>query len=46
MLRTHELHPSLVHLPLTLLPAAALADLAAALRPHDRRLDRTAATLW
>jgi uncharacterized membrane protein len=46
MLRTHELHPSLVHLPLVLLPAAALVDLAAALRPRDRRLDRTGATLW
>jgi uncharacterized membrane protein len=46
MLRTHELHPSLVHLPLTLLPAAALADLAAALRPRDRRLHRAGARLW
>jgi len=46
MLRTHELHPALVHLPLALLPAAALADLAAVLRPRDRRLDRTGALLW
>lgn len=46
MLRTHALHPSVVHFPLVLLPAAALADLAAALRPRDRRLDRTAARLW
>jgi uncharacterized membrane protein len=46
MLRTHELHPALVHLPLVLLPAAAVADLFAALRPRDRRLDRTAALLW
>lgn len=45
-MRTHELHPSLVHAPLALLPAAALADLAAALRPRDRRLDRLGRNLW
>ncbi|HET8539183.1 MAG TPA: DUF2231 domain-containing protein [Anaeromyxobacter sp.] len=45
-LRTHELHPSIVHAPLTLLPLAAILDLAAALSPRDRRLDRAAAGLW
>lgn len=45
-IRTHELHPALVHAPLALLPAAALADLAAALRPRDRRLDRLGRSLW
>lgn len=45
-MRTHELHPSLVHAPLALLPAAALVDLAAAFRPRDRRLDRLGRNLW
>ncbi len=45
-MRTHELHPSLVHAPLVLLPAAALVDLFAALSPRDRRLDRTGRNLW
>jgi uncharacterized membrane protein len=45
-LRTHELHPSIVHLPLVLLPAAAVVDLMAALSPRDRRLDRTGRGLW
>ncbi len=45
-LRTHELHPSLVHAPLVLLPATAIVDLLAALRPLDRRLDRVARRLW
>ena len=45
-LRTHELHPSLVHAPLVLLPATAVVDLLAATRPLDRRLDRTARRLW
>jgi uncharacterized membrane protein len=45
-LRTHELHPSLVHFPLALLPAAAFVDLAAAMRPGDRRLDRIGRKLW
>jgi uncharacterized membrane protein len=45
-MRTHELHPSLVHAPLVLLPASALVDLAAALRPRDRRLDRLGRNLW
>ncbi len=45
-LRTHELHPSIVHAPLVLLPAAAVVDLLAALSPRDRRLDRAARRLW
>jgi uncharacterized membrane protein len=45
-MRTHELHPSIVHLPLTMLPAAALVDFMAALSPRDRRLDRAGRTLW
>lgn len=45
-LRTHELHPSVVHAPLVLLPATAALDLLAALRPLDRRLDRAARRLW
>jgi uncharacterized membrane protein len=45
-MRTHELHPSIVHAPLVLLPATAILDLLAALRPLDRRLDRAARRLW
>ncbi len=45
-MRTHELHPSIVHAPLVLLPAAAVVDLLAALAPRDRRLDRAARRLW
>jgi uncharacterized membrane protein len=45
-MRTHELHPSLVHFPLALLPAAAFVDLASAMRPGDRRLDRIGRKLW
>jgi uncharacterized membrane protein len=45
-LRTHELHPALVHAPLVLLPATAVVDLLAALSPRDRRLDRAARRLW
>jgi uncharacterized membrane protein len=45
-MRTHELHPSMVHLPLTLLPMTAFVDLAAATRPRDRRLDRLGQRLW
>ena len=45
-MRTHELHPSIVHAPLVLLPATALLDLLAALSPRDRRLDRVARRLW
>jgi uncharacterized membrane protein len=45
-MRTHELHPSIVHAPLVLLPATAVVDLMAAVRPLDRRLDRAARRLW
>ena len=45
-MRTHELHPSIVHLPLVLLPAAAAVDFMAALAPRDRRLDATGRGLW
>jgi uncharacterized membrane protein len=45
-MRTHELHPSLIHAPLVLLPAAALVDLLAALSPRDARLDRAGCRLW
>ncbi len=45
-MRTHELHPSIVHAPLMLLPATAVVDLLAALRPLDRRLDRAGRRLW
>lgn len=44
--RTHELHPSLVHGPLVFLPAATVVDLLAALSPRDRRLDRAGRNLW
>lgn len=45
-LRTHELHPAMVHAPLVFLPAAALVDLLAAMSPRDRRLDRAGRNLW
>lgn len=45
-MRTHELHPSVVHFPLVLLPTTALVDLLAAVRPFDRRLDRVGRRLW
>jgi uncharacterized membrane protein len=45
-MRTHELHPSIVHAPLVLLPATAVVDLLAAMRPFDRRLDRVGRRLW
>jgi uncharacterized membrane protein len=45
-MRTHELHPSMVHAPLVLLPATAVVDLLAAVRPFDRRLDRVGRRLW
>jgi uncharacterized membrane protein len=45
-MRTHELHPAIVHAPLVLLPATAILDLLAALSPLDRRLDRAARRMW
>ena len=44
-MQLHELHPSLIHLPLGLLPMAAGVDLAAALSGNDA-LDRTGRMLW
>jgi uncharacterized membrane protein len=45
-MRTHELHPSLVHAPLVLLPAAAALEALAASRPRSRELERAGRTLW
>lgn len=44
-MRTHELHPALVHAPLTLLPMAAATDVAAVLT-RSKRLDRMGRALW
>ncbi|HLL83063.1 MAG TPA: DUF2231 domain-containing protein, partial [Longimicrobium sp.] len=44
-MRIHELHPSLIHAPLTLLPAASLVDLWAASR-RDLRLGHFGRGLW
>lgn len=45
-MRTHELHPAIVHAPLALLPVAAAVDFLAALSPRDRRLDLAGRRLW
>jgi uncharacterized membrane protein len=45
-MRTHELHPAIVHVPLTLLPTAAIMDVLAAGAPRNRTLDRTSQALW
>jgi len=48
-IRTHEVHASLVHAPLTLIPLAAVVELSAALRSvsvQQRSLDRLGANLW
>jgi uncharacterized membrane protein len=48
-LQVHELHPTLIHLPLALLPSAALVDVAAASSGRRIRravLDRFGRTLW
>jgi len=44
-IRLHELHPTLVHAPLGLLPVAAGLDLVCAFN-YDRFLDRSARMLW
>jgi uncharacterized membrane protein len=44
-MQLHELHPSLIHLTLGVLPLAAGVDVAAALS-GDRTLDRTGRILW
>ncbi|HEX8439333.1 DUF2231 domain-containing protein [Archangium sp.] len=43
--RVHELHPTLIHAPLALLPSTVIVDLAATFS-QDRRLDRAGRTLW
>jgi uncharacterized membrane protein len=43
--RVHELHPTLIHAPLALLPSTVIIDLAATFS-QDRRLDRAGRTLW
>ncbi|HYG68851.1 MAG TPA: DUF2231 domain-containing protein [Anaeromyxobacteraceae bacterium] len=43
---THELHPSLVHAPLGLLPTAAIVDLSAAFYPRAHPLHRLGRNLW
>jgi uncharacterized membrane protein len=45
-IRTHELHPAIVHAPLALVPAAGIVDLLAASTPSDRTLDAMGRTLW
>lgn len=44
-MRLHEIHPSLVHAPLVLLPTAAVLDLAAAAR-KDTRLSELGGRFW
>lgn len=43
--RVHELHPILVHTPLTMLPSAVIVDLASVVT-RDSSLDKAARTLW
>jgi uncharacterized membrane protein len=43
---THELHPALVHAPLTLLPTAAIVDLSATFLPRAHPLHRVGRNLW
>ena len=44
-MRVQELHPMLIHAPLTLLPSAVAIDVAAAFS-GGRTLDKTARILW
>ncbi|MFY0564994.1 DUF2231 domain-containing protein [Archangium lansingense] len=44
-MRVHELHPTLIHAPLALLPSTVVVDLTAALT-GDPRLDKAGRTLW
>lgn len=44
-MRVHELHPTLIHAPLALLPSTVVVELTAALT-GDRKLDRAARSLW
>jgi uncharacterized membrane protein len=43
--RVHELHPTLIHAPLALLPTTVIVDLAASFR-GNRRLDKAGRALW
>jgi uncharacterized membrane protein len=43
--RVHELHPTLIHAPLALLPTTVIVDLAATFS-GDRKLDKAGRTLW
>ncbi|WNG49797.1 DUF2231 domain-containing protein [Archangium minus] len=44
-MRVHELHPTLIHAPLALLPSTVVVDLTAALT-GNQKLDTAARTLW
>src|SRR5262245_21965638 len=44
-MRVHEIHPSLIHAPLVLLPTAAVLDIIAATR-RDARLSRISEKFW
>lgn len=44
-MRVHELHPTLIHAPLALLPSTVVVDLAAAFTGNPK-LDNAARTLW
>ncbi|HEX5749188.1 MAG TPA: DUF2231 domain-containing protein [Archangium sp.] len=44
-MRVHELHPTLIHAPLALLPSTVVVDLTAALTGNEK-LDSAARTLW
>jgi uncharacterized membrane protein len=43
--RVHELHPTLIHAPLALLPSTVVVDLAATFT-RDRKLDKAGRTMW
>ena len=43
--RVHELHPTLIHAPLALLPTTVIVDLAATFS-GDRKLDKAGRMLW
>lgn len=44
-MRVHELHPTLIHAPLALLPSAVITDLAASFT-GSRKLDLAGRTMW
>jgi uncharacterized membrane protein len=43
--RVHELHPTLIHAPLALLPSTVVVDLAATFT-RDRKLEKAGRTMW